>query len=80
MRSAGAFANGHPTIKSTKLMEYLITMVTPKGGLVLDPFAGSGSTLVAAKRAGFKYIGIEREAEYVRIIKARLRAVKAPST
>ena len=56
-------------------MEYLIKMVTPKGGIVLDPFAGSGSTLVAAKQNGFQYIGIEMTEEYITIIEARLNAV-----
>ena len=50
-------------------------MVTPKGGIVLDPFAGSGSTLIAAKQEGFNYIGIERESDYVKIAEARLKAV-----
>lgn len=63
--------NTHPTIKNVKLMEYLIKMVTPKGGIVLDPFAGSGSTLVAAKQSGFDFIGIEKEPEYIKIIEAR---------
>jgi site-specific DNA-methyltransferase (adenine-specific) len=67
--------NTHPTIKNVKLMEYLIKMVTPKGGIVLDPFAGSGSTLVAAKQNGFKYIGIELTPEYIPIIKARLNGI-----
>ncbi len=49
-----------------------IKMHSDKGGIVLDPFAGSGSTLVTAKREGFQYIGIEREAEYVEIAKARV--------
>jgi site-specific DNA-methyltransferase (adenine-specific) len=57
-------------------MEYLIKMITPKGGIVLDPFAGSGSTLVAAKKNGFQYIGIELTPEYIPIIEARLSAVK----
>ena len=62
----------HPAEKPVELMQYLIRLVTPPGGIVLDPFAGSGSTLVAAKREGFQYIGIEREAEYVEIAKARV--------
>jgi DNA modification methylase len=64
--------NNHPTVKPTDLMAWLVRLVTPPGGIVLDPFAGSGSTLVAAKREGFQYIGIEREAEYVEIAKARV--------
>ena len=64
--------NNHPTVKPIALMEYLIKMVTPKGGVILDPFAGSGSTLVAAKQNGFQYIGIEMTAEYIPIIEARL--------
>jgi len=72
--SNGAVKNSHPTVKSVALMEYLIKMVTPKGGTVLDPFAGSGSTLVAAKQNGFQYIGIEMTEEYIPIIEARLKA------
>jgi len=68
-------SNFHPTVKPIALMEYLIKMVTPKGGVVLDPFAGSGSTLVAAKQNGFGYIGIEQEAEYVKICEARIEAI-----
>lgn len=64
--------NNHPTVKSTKLMQYLIRMVTPTGGLVLDPFTGSGSTGVAALKEGFRFIGIERESEYVEIAEKRL--------
>lgn len=63
--------NSHPTVKPTDLMAWLVRLVTPPGGTVLDPFAGSGTTLVAAKREGFEFIGIEREAEYVDIIAAR---------
>jgi DNA modification methylase len=66
--------NNHPTVKPIALMEYLIKMVTPKGGIVLDPFAGSGSTLVAAKQNGYQYIGIELTPEYIPIIEARLNA------
>ena len=68
----GTITNQHPTIKPIALMEYLIKMITPKGGIVLDPFAGSGSTLVAAKQNGFQYIGIEMTEEYIPIINARL--------
>lgn len=63
--------NGHPTVKPIDLMAYLIKLITPPGGTCIDVFAGSGSTLVAAKRAGFKSIGIEMEPEYCEIIKAR---------
>ncbi len=65
-------SNIHSTVKPIALMEYLIKMVTPKGGIVLDPFAGSGSTLVAAKQNGFNYVGIEMTEEYLPIINARL--------
>ncbi len=64
--------NFHPTVKSTKLMSYLITMVTPPDGVVLDPFMGSGTTGVAAINSGFKFIGIERESEYMAICEARI--------
>ncbi len=64
-------ANHHPTVKSTKLMEYLITLVTPPGGIVLDPFMGSGSTGKAALRKGFGFIGIEKETEYFEIAERR---------
>ena len=63
--------NSHPTVKPTDLMAWLIRLVTPPQGIVLDPFAGSGSTLVAAKREGFDYIGIEMMPEYVEIAMAR---------
>jgi site-specific DNA-methyltransferase (adenine-specific) len=66
--------NNHPTVKPSDLMAWLVRLVTPPKGTVLDPFAGSGSTLVAAKREGFEYIGIEQEAAYVEIAKARTEA------
>jgi site-specific DNA-methyltransferase (adenine-specific) len=69
-------ANTHPTVKPTDLMRYLCRLVTPPGGVVLDPFMGSGSTGKAAKLEGFRFIGIEREAEYVRIAQARIDAIK----
>jgi DNA modification methylase len=66
--------NHHPTVKPTDLMRYLCRLVTPKGGTVLDPFMGSGSTLKAAELEGFSAIGIEREAEYVAIARRRIAA------
>ena len=65
-------ANNHPTVKPTDLMRYLCRLVTPPGGVVLDPFMGSGSTGKAAILEGFRFIGIEREAEYVEIARARI--------
>mgnify|MGYP000390830774 FL=1 len=67
-----ARANTHPTVKPTALMQYLCRLVTPPGGTVLDPFTGSGSTGKAAIIEGFNFIGIEREAEYVEIARARI--------
>ena len=68
--------NHHPTVKPTDLMRYLCRLVTPPGGTVLDPFMGSGSTGKAAVLEGFGFIGIEREAEYVEIAKARIENAK----
>lgn len=65
--------NNHPTVKPIALMEYLIKLVTPKGGLVLDPFIGSGTTAIAARLNNFKFIGIEKEAEYVKIAGGRIK-------
>lgn len=62
----------HPTVKPVALMEWLCTLITPPGGTVLDPFAGSGTTGQAAINKGFRYILCEREAEYVHDIKRRL--------
>jgi len=72
--------NYHPTVKPIKLMEYLVRLVTPKEGIVLEPFAGSGTTLIACKQQGFNYIGIEREQEYCDIAEARLKGVKIQGT
>jgi len=67
------FKNNHPTVKPLKLMEYLCTLTkTPTGGTVLDPFMGSGTTGLACKNTGRDFIGIEREAEYIEIARARL--------
>lgn len=68
--------NFHPTVKPLKLMSYLITLFSREGDIVLDPFVGSGTTCLAAKKLKRKYIGIERESEYVEIAKARLEADK----
>lgn len=65
-------SNFHPTVKPTDLMAYLVRLVTPKGGTVLDPFMGSGSTGKASVREGFNFIGIEREDEYMEIAKSRI--------
>jgi site-specific DNA-methyltransferase (adenine-specific) len=64
--------NHHPTVKPTDLMKYLCRLVTPPGGVVLDPFTGSGSTGKAAMLEGFRVIGIEREAEYIEIARSRI--------
>lgn len=63
--------NTHPTVKPISLMCWLVRLVTPAGGTVLDPFTGSGSTGIAALREGFNFVGIEREAEYVEIARRR---------
>ena len=64
--------NTHPTVKPTDLMAYLCRLVTPKGGTVLDPFMGSGSTGKAALQEGFNFVGIEREEKYFEIAEKRL--------
>jgi len=69
--------NFHPTVKPTSLMEYLIKLVTPPNGTVLDPFTGSGSTGKAAILQGFDFIGIEMTEEYLTIIEGRLKHAEA---
>ena len=64
--------NTHPTVKPTNLMAYLCRLITPTGGTVLDPYMGSGSTGKAARREGFRFVGIEREPEYMAIAEARI--------
>ena len=66
--------NHHPTVKPVDLMTYLCRLITPPGGTILDPFTGSGSTGKAAILEDFHFIGIEREAEYIEIAKARIDA------
>ena len=68
--------NHHPTVKPTDLMRYLCRLVTPRGGLVLDPFCGSGSTGRGAIAEGFRFVGIELDPEYARIAEARIRAIQ----
>jgi site-specific DNA-methyltransferase (adenine-specific) len=72
-RTNQAKQNFHPTVKPTSLMEYLIKLVTPPNGTVLDPFTGSGSTGKAAILQGFDFIGIEMTEEYLPIIEGRLK-------
>ena len=71
-----AYRNTHPTVKPTELMRYLCRLVTPKGGIVLDPFMGSGSTGKAAVKSGFKFVGIEMNEEYFEIACARIEAAQ----
>lgn len=68
--------NAHPTVKPTALMRWLVRLLTPHGGTVLDPFTGSGSTGKAATLEGFGFVGIEREAEYFRTAKRRIAAAE----
>ena len=76
-RSCGANRThaGHPTVKPEGLMRYLVRLVTPPGGVVLDLFCGSGSTGVAAVKEGFQFLGIDKTPEYVQLSRARLADV-----
>lgn len=69
-----ATRNNHPTVKPTTLMRYLCRLVTPPGGTILDPFCGSGSTGKGAVLEGFGFIGIDSEADYVDLARARINA------
>ena len=64
--------NSHPTVKPIDVMRWLVRLVTPPGGLVLDPFCGSGTTGIAASLEGFRFIGVEREPEYADIARQRI--------
>jgi DNA modification methylase len=64
--------NHHPTVKPIKLMEYLCKLITPPGGIILDPFMGSGTTGCAAVKLGYTFIGIERESDYIEIARRRI--------
>ena len=72
-----ASENHHPTVKPVKLMEYLIKLITPPNGIVLDPFMGSGSTGIATRNLGLRFVGIEKEKEYCEIAKKRLESVSS---
>jgi DNA modification methylase len=69
--------NFHPTVKPVDLMRYLCRLVTPSNGVVLDPFMGSGTTGVAAKKEGFEFIGMEREGDYYDIASARINNTRS---
>ena len=70
----------HPTVKPVDLIAYLCRLITPPGGLILDPFAGSGTTGMACLREGFRCVLIEREAEYIADIERRLQHVSGGDT
>jgi len=78
-RSERGADNKHPTVKPVALMRWLVRLVTPPSGVVLEPFMGSGTTGVACVQEGFGFVGIEREAEYFEICKARIAAAQAKS-
>jgi site-specific DNA-methyltransferase (adenine-specific) len=76
-RTAGEVRNHHPTLKSIELMRWLCRLITPPGGIVLDPFMGSGTTGCACVVEGFDFIGIEQDPEYVQIARARIEYYSA---
>jgi site-specific DNA-methyltransferase (adenine-specific) len=73
-----ALCNHHPTVKPTELMRYLVRLVTPPGGVVLDPFCGSGSTGRGAILEQAAFIGIELDADYLEIARRRINACLTP--
>jgi DNA modification methylase len=73
-KGSALMRNHHPTVKPLDLMQYLVRLITPKHGIVLDPFAGSGTTCIAAKLELINYIGIEIDPEYAAIAEARINA------
>ena len=75
-RGVNKRANHHPTVKPIKLMQYLTRLITPKGGTVLDPYMGSGTTGIACKKEGFEFIGIELDEDYYKIAKARIEKLE----
>ena len=73
-RGVNKRANHHPTVKPIKLMQYLVRLITPKDGTVLDPYMGSGTTGIACKKENFNFVGIELDKEYFKIAEARIKA------
>ncbi len=73
-KKGGLKRNFHPTVKPVKLMEYLVKLITPPGGIVLDPFMGSGTTGIAAVKLDALFIGIEMNEDYFKIAKSRIDA------
>jgi site-specific DNA-methyltransferase (adenine-specific) len=71
-RNKGLEKNFHPTVKPIKLMQYLVKMITPPNGIVLDPFCGSGTTGVACKIEGLDFVGMEQDPEYYKIAQSRI--------
>lgn len=76
---SGGGRNFHPTVKPVELMRYLVRLVTPPGGTVIDPFTGSGTTGMACRTEGFNFVGTEREPDYVLIALSRIFAVDPPA-
>ncbi len=73
-RNKGLENNNHPTVKPIDLMKYLVKLITPPDGIVLDPYLGSGTTAIACKIERFNYIGIELNEEYCEIARARIKS------
>ena len=71
------YKNFHPTVKPTALMQWLVRLITPPGGIILDPFCGSGSTAVACKREGVNFMAIEKEEDYAEIAQHRITGAQA---
>ena len=71
------YKNFHPTVKPTALMQWLVRLITPPGGIILDPFCGSGSTAVACKLGGVNFVAIEKEKDYAEIAQHRITGAQA---